>query len=85
MTGYTYRTIPMSVHYKLRDDGKAGDVEIDALTPKEQCEIGARIMAELDKSILLILSGGQVNHVGSGTTIDHVPRKKLLTNQRGDR
>lgn len=76
----------METRYKL-DEGKAGDVEIDALTPKQQREIGAKIMAAVDKSIVDILSGGhhvEANSVGTtGTTYEHVRRPRpLLPNSR---
>jgi hypothetical protein len=62
-------------------------IEIDALTPKQEREIGRRLMEAMDNEMYRLLSGGydvQTNHAGSkGTTVEHVRRSRSLVPHPG--
>jgi hypothetical protein len=76
----TYTILPYTVVWG--DCRPQEDVEIDALTPKQQRAIGRKIMEMIDNEMLRVLSGGydvQTNHAGSkGVTLEHVRRPRAL-------
>jgi hypothetical protein len=86
---YHYVTYTIGQFHRVSYDPSTEEVEIDALTPKQQKEIARRINAAIERSMWNVLTGGYdvpFNRAyAKGTTYEHVrgPRALLPDSRRG--